>query len=158
MSKEFIIIAPHPDDEIIGCYEELVKKDRPPIIIYGPETEQKRREEALKLKEFTDIKVQLFQASVPPNLLIAENSFMFPDPVYEIHPLHRQYGIIGESMARQGLDVTFYTTQMNAPYIRETKDSGAKKSLLNSVYFGQSSLWEYDHKYFLFEGYCKWLF
>ena len=83
---------------------------------------------------------------------------MFPDPVYENHPLHRQYGMMGESMARQGLDVTFYTTQMNAPYIREVKDSAAKKSLLNTVYFGQSSLWEYDHKYFLFEGYCKWIF
>ena len=66
--------------------------------------------------------------------------------------------MMGESMARQGLDVLFYTTQMNVPYIREVQDSGAKKVLLNSVYFGQSSLWEYEHKYFLFEGYCKWIF
>lgn len=158
MSKEFIIVAPHPDDEIIGCYEKLVDKEIIPIIIYGPETEQKRREEALKLKDFTDIKVQLFQASIPPNLLNTDSIFMFPDPVYENHPLHRQYGMMGESMARQGLDVIFYTTQMNAPYIREVKDSGAKKSLMNTVYFSQSSLWEYNYKYFLFEGYNKWLF
>lgn len=158
MSKELIIIAPHPDDEIIGCYEKLTEKGANPIIIYGPETEQKRREEALKLKDFVDVKVQLFLANIPPNLLDTDNTYMFPNPVDEIHPLHRQYGMMGESMARQGLDVLFYTTQMNVPYIREIQDPGAKKSLLNSVYFGQSSLWEYEHKYFLFEGYCKWIF
>jgi hypothetical protein len=158
MAKDFIIIAPHPDDEIIGCYEKLIDKEIIPIIIYGPNTEQKRREEALKLKDFTDIKIQLFLSNIPSQFLNTENTFMVPDPIYESHPLHRFYGAMGENMARQGLDVMFYTTQMNAPYIREVEDSGAKKSLMNTVYFGQSSLWEYDHKYFLFEGYCKWIF
>ena len=27
-----------------------------------------------------------------------------------------------------------------------------------NVYPDQKSLWEFDHKYFLFEGHCKWVF
>ena len=81
-----------------------------------------------------------------------------PDPVYELHPLHRQWGMVGETMARVGFDVIFYSTNMNAPYIHELAVADDKKELLNKVYPDQKSLWEYDHKYFLFEGYNKWIF
>ncbi len=65
---------------------------------------------------------------------------------------------MGEQLARNGFDVTFYNTLMNAPYIHECKNSDGKLALLNTVYPDQKSLWEYDHKYFLFEGYTKWIF
>ena len=67
-------------------------------------------------------------------------------------------GAVGESLARQGLDIIFYTTNMNAPFMREVKDPEMKRVALNAVYHSQRDLWKYDHKYFLFEGYSKWLF
>jgi hypothetical protein len=155
--EEIIIVAPHPDDEIIGCYE-ILKGEKKPIIIYGGETDSKRREEVKNVKKFFDIKIQMFQINVPANLLQKENKFYFPDPSNEVHPLHRAYGFQGESMARMGLDVTFYTTLMNVPYIHEVADPGDKKMLLESCYPSQADLWKYDHKYFLFEGYYKWIF
>jgi hypothetical protein len=100
----------------------------------------------------------MFQINIPANLLQKENKFYFPDPSNEVHPLHRAYGFQGESMARMGLDVTFYTTLMNVPYIHEVADPGDKKMLLESCYPSQADLWKYDHKYFLFEGYYKWIF
>ena len=65
-----IIWAPHPDDEIIGCYEVLIRDC--PAIIYSGDIENARREEALKLREHVTIGPQLFLMTVPPNLLKEE--------------------------------------------------------------------------------------
>lgn len=153
-----VIIAPHPDDEIIGCYEIITNKDLSSAVIYSDKIDGKRREAAVTLREYSNIKLQMFQQSIPPSLLKDTNTFYFPDPVYEIHPLHRQWGLIGESMARGGFDVIFYSTSMTAHYIHEVDEPEKKKELLNKVYKDQSDLWKYDHRYFLFEGRCKWLF
>jgi len=153
---ETVIIAPHPDDEIIGCYKYLTQTN--PIIIYDGDTDAKRREETQKLRDHAQIKIQMFQKSIPPNFLNKDTVLYFPDPTYEIHPLHRKWGFIGEEIARQGFNVIFYNTNMNAPYIHEVNNSKAKEALLNTIYQSQKSLWQYDHKFFLFEGYNQWLF
>jgi len=155
--KDIIIVAPHPDDEIIGCYEVLVNIIKP-IIIYSGDIDADRRETVLKLKEHVDCKLQLFQMTVPQTFLSPDNVFYMPDPIYETHPKHREWGFLGENLARNGFDVIFYNTNMKAPYIHEVKNPDKKKELLDKVYPDQKSLWEYNHKYFLFEGYNKWLF
>lgn len=153
-----IIVAPHPDDELIGCYKVL-KDNSSVVVIYGGETPSDRREEAKNLKKFFEnVHVQLFQNSIPPDLINKENIFYFPDPTTEVHPLHRAYGFQGESIARAGFKVVFYTTMMNAPYIHEVEDPKDKKMYLESCYPSQSDLWKYENKYYLFEGYCKWMF
>lgn len=154
-----VIITPHPDDEIIGCFEQLKNPANNIVIIYSGDTDADRRNTVLKLKEkVPHIKIQLFQQTVPQTFLTSTNRFFFPDPIYEIHPKHREWGMMGEQLARAKFDVTFYNTNMNAPYIHEVVMSDDKKYLLNEVYPDQKSLWEYDHKYFLFEGYNKWVF
>jgi len=152
---ETIIVAPHPDDEIIGVYSIL--KNKKCIIIYSGDTSNDRREEAAKLNQHFDIKGQLYQNNIPMNFINPNTTFYFPDPIYESHPDHRKWGMIGESLLRSGIDVIFYNTIMNAPYIHEVKEPEKKEELLNQVYPSQSSLWKYDHKYFLFEGRCKWI-
>jgi len=153
--KETIIIAPHPDDECIGCYSVLKKEKC--IIIYPGDTPKDRQEEALGLRKHIDIKIQMFQMNIPTMFLHENSKFYFPDPIYEIHPQHRMWGSMGESLLRMGLDVIFYNTNMNAPYIHEVGNSTEKEDLLNKVYPSQKSLWEYDKKYILFEGLCKWI-
>ncbi len=153
--KGHVIIVPHPDDEIIGNYEILTKEN--PSIIYVGEIDQKRREEALKLKEHTEIKIQLFLNTIPESFINPDSTLYFPDPVYEIHPKHRKWGAIGEQLLRQRLNVIFYNTNMNAPYIHKLKEWEKKEELLNKVYPSQKSLWKYDKKYVFFEGYNKWI-
>ena len=41
--SDLIIIAPHPDDEIIGAYKYLTEKNALPIIIYSADLNAKRK-------------------------------------------------------------------------------------------------------------------
>ena len=156
---EVIIIAPHGDDEIIGTYRILSDPnlESRPIIIYTEEMDHIRKVEATKLRDNFDIKIQMYLRSIPANLLIRENTFYIPDPIYETHPAHRLQGAIGEQMVRGGYNVIFYCTNMSAPYCHEVKDPGEKERLLNEVYPSQKSLWKHEKKYILFEGYNKWI-
>lgn len=158
MKNEIFIIAPHADDDIIGCWEILENKNLRPIIIYTENMDDKRKQETLKLKEYCNIKMQLYLRNIPPSALNDTNTFLFPHPIYETHPAHRQQGFIGEQLARQGLNVIFYITEMNAPFKFECSSPNDKKTLLANVYESQIELWSYDHKYFLFSGYDKWVF
>jgi ribosomal protein S24E len=58
------------------------------------------------------------------------------------------------------MNVIFYTINKLTPYIQELNSTQitGKEELLNKVYSSQKSLWEYEKKYILFEGYCKWIF
>lgn len=157
--SDLIIVAPHADDELIGCFSVLCGEDTvKPIIIYTEEMNEKRQKEVLLLKEFIDIKAQTFLKTIPPNMMVPGNKFFFPDPINETHPTHRAQGMMGEGLARMGLDVTFYSTEMNVPWKREVVDPDKKEKLLNSIYKSQADLWRYEKKYILFEAYHKWIF
>jgi hypothetical protein len=154
--KNIIIVAPHPDDEIIGTYE--IMKNHSTMILYDASTNQLRREEALKLRDKFDIKVQIFMNNIPPPwYTLKEAIFFFPDPIYEVHPLHRQWGYVGEMMARGGQQVLFYNTTMTAPYIHEVEDFLGKREALD-VFGSQKSMWAFEHKYNIFEGYNSWIY
>lgn len=155
--SEIVIVSPHYDDEIIGCYEIISNPIIKPVIIYM-QNDEERKKESLKLKdELDNIKIQLFQKSIPYTFINPNNVLYFPDPIFEFHPDHRKWGAIGEDYLRQGLNVVFYSINMQAPYIHEIKESNQKENLLNKVYHSQKDLWKIDKKYVLFEGRCKWI-
>ena len=161
MSEErnTVIVAPHVDDELIGCFDILSTIANNVFIIYGETPDMIRKEEALALKaKFLNVKAQYFSSqSVPPIFLNPRATLYFPDPYFETHPKHRSWGAIGESLLRNGLEVIFYSVQMNAPYIYEVEHWLKKKELLDKIYPSQSDLWKSDAKYYLFEGRTKWM-
>ena len=105
MSKEIVIVAPHADDELIGCYSVIKNAKHKPVIIYTEEVSPDRKQEVMKLKEHINVKGQMFLRSIPPTFLNKDTTLYFPDPIYEIHPAHRTQGVIGEALARQGLNI-----------------------------------------------------
>lgn len=153
-----VIVAPHPDDEIIGCYSILKSTKQTKNIVYTTNVNNDRRKEALNIKNYFDVRQFFVNNDLPPVLLDKNNTFYFPDHINEFHPDHRKSGMIGEQMLRNGFDVVFYSIQMNTPYLFELDpEKSNKEEILNNVYPSQKSLWEYDKKYILFEGYIKWL-
>ncbi len=145
-------MAPHADDEIIGCYE-LLASGLVHTVVYGTE---EAMNEAVECAEHFDFKATCAE-DYDFDIIFDKHILVFPDPYFEQHPEHRKWGAIGEALLREGREVQFYTTNMNAPYIHEVELSGKKKSSLNEFYSKKSSLWKFDHRYWLFEGRVQWI-
>lgn len=154
MNKEFIIIAPHADDEIIGCWV-LLQAEKVRAVAFASSNAMEEAKASSIWFGFPILHIDELEYDDD------EVIYMFPDHIYELHPLHRKLGAIGETLLRSGkCEVWFYTTNMNTPYIHtlsEDSTHNLKLFALNQAYPNKKSLWEYDHKYFLFEGYTKWI-
>ena len=163
-----LILAPHPDDELIGCFEILKNRNEEFIILHAScITDVRRLDEIGNIKSGTNFNIK----KVVPVIYVSNYiqkwfswselkkiTIYAPDPIYETHPLHREWGHVGENLARRGLDVIFYSINMRAPYIHEVRETETKEKLIRWCYPSQRSLIESDKKYILFEGRCKWIF
>lgn len=158
--KRSIIIAPHPDDEVIGCYE-IIKEGSVFAVFYDSITLQdvEREVEADEFCNHFGILRCIFDINDVKTMAkeLTPDAIYFPDPHYEEHPLHRRFGLEGYKLLEEKYPVIFYTTNMKPPYIHEVKDTEDKRTLLDKFYPSQNSLWMFDKKYFLFEGYCQYL-
>lgn len=148
-----IIIAPHPDDEIIGCYS-LIKKRLVNKVIYidpGP----RRFERAIVAGRELGFSVCSLSFKNLCNVSLGkefdpECTYLVPD-VTDRHPLHQAINCIArQSICRLG----YYTTDMVSSFVRELSivEKERKKLMLDKYYPDQSSLWKSNYKYFLFEG------
>ena len=159
--KSVIIVTPHCDDEIIGAYS-ILSKSKWSSVWYVEKVDKRREDAALKIFDVLDVSTLSFFRGNYNSLRkkikkIKESTYYFPDPYFETHPAHRAIGAIGEEFLRKGWDIVFYSTNMQAPYIHEVKNLKAKEMCLNHLYFSERSLWEFEKKYILFEGYNKWI-
>lgn len=160
-----IIIAPHADDELIGCWSLIRNPDVDTEVLYiNPPTQAEQ--EAFK-KRFPWSTIITLADTKPASIRewVEETAkdyffrFYFPDARYEHHPLHKFWGSVGEGIITQRIakQVAFYTTNMRAPYLREADFPQEKLEALDAIYPLKSTLWRYDHRYWLFQGICLWI-
>ena len=145
-----ILVSPHADDELIGAYS-LIKSGQIDKVVYL-DTPPERFKLAERvgddfgfMGQTIDIR-QLFDIMIPEE----DNVWFIPD-IMDSHLLHKAANCIGRL---SGCRLGYFTINMNTGYIKElsAKDKEEKRAVLNKYYPDQSSLWENDWKYFLFEG------
>ena len=158
-----IIMSPHDDDWIIGCSSLFLSDKVINAVIYTAPITGVRNSESYScsqkvgFKAFmnvnglksTDIKDILTKIGVKKG----DNVFV-PAPT-DTHPEHTKARIIAELFQEEfGYELVYYTTEMNVWWKSELSKlmSENKKELLNEMCTSQKSLWKYEHKYFLFEG------
>jgi len=153
-----VIIAPHVDDEVIGCYDILNNPKNKCIIVYSDfDITAKRANEMLAVKnEFENIMMFYRAREIPQMMLDGKHLLHFPDPHFETHPDHKLIGNKGMELFHKGLPIFFYSVNMEAPYIYKVKDPGDKQGKMNMLFQSQKEMWAYEAKYYLFEGHCQY--
>jgi len=161
------ILAPHPDDEVIGCYDILSQYNPEDIEIVYFNTSTITNDRYNRIRDFC-IYYGFKHGSIIGNIIESLSKYMSrldssdvlhaPDPFHELHPFHKKIGsIVYYGRNNCEMNTCFYSTNMNAPYTYEVKTPASKKLMMDEFYDDQRSLWEYDHKYFLFEGHVRYL-
>lgn len=141
-----LIIAPHVDDETIGCWSILNDAKRSVTVAWLYELTPKRRAEALS--------IHLVDEFVFGPILSEEFLKSF-DEVYvpsrrDWHADHKEANALYRKWATH-----FYSVDMqNGEYLGD-EQSSQKRQALNTWFPSQASLWETNAKYYLFEDIQK---
>lgn len=138
-----LIIAPHIDDEMIGCWSVLQDRARDITVCFGYELTPERRAEALKLVQFNVALVFGFD-NLEPDLSAYKEVY-----VPSRRDWHAQHKITNSKF--RGWATHFYSVDMEAGVYLGDAESKTKRAALDDIYPSQASLWATNAKYYLFE-------
>ena len=145
MMSKILIIAPHADDELIGCFTVLNTNPGEVDVVVMYELDAIRKNE---LNHCADI----MQFNVIDNLSFGESTLSDYNTIYvptkkDSHSHHKLANLKYRKFA-----TIFYSVDMVDAYPLSEKDSISKKAILDAAYPSQSKLWDTNEKYFLFES------
>lgn len=120
-----IILAPHLDDEVIGCYSVLPIIDR--ILYFKADHRVVSIASDPRYREW----------SVGEELAITDADTVYMPSSFDLHPLHRKVRRLGLNL--EGAK-RFYSVEMNTPWLEEEEDPEGKRALLARMYAGEALL------------------
>jgi len=144
-----LIVAPHVDDETIGCFSVLEKvrttpSPAPTTVLYLNELTEERKKEAANASahfnfcpvfDARKLEAQRYQAVYIPNR-------------QDAHPDHKQANAQFRSIATH-----FYSVDMRFDLtVLGPEVSARKRQALDLLYPSQADLWRVEHKFWLFES------
>ena len=146
-----LIIAPHIDDELIGCYPVLrdaKAEDNDITVAWFYELTPERTAEGRALAGHMGFKVlgcDINDSYSPANARVPYDRIYVPSRK-DSHTDHKSLNAKYRSVATH-----FYSVDMVNARVLSSKDQADKKHLLR-FYKSQSSLWENDARYYLFDS------
>lgn len=132
-----IVLAPHLDDEIIGCFSVLDTVD----LVYYFKADY-REESVLEDGAFLRWDENDARLQHPSNLVYLPSK-------YDYHPLHRKVRSLGLNLPGKKM---FYSVEMNTPWLEEEENPEAKRELLKTKYPQEYKTLNKNDKYFLFKS------
>ena len=142
--KDTLIVAPHADDELIGCYTVL--RDHGPrtdvAVMY--ETTEARMAEAQHC-------ARLFGHSlVPQTPLPPPKNYknVYVPSIRDLHPAHKEVNRRWRTYATH-----YYSVDMgDFKTVLDAQNQQHKRCALDTAYPSQGALWQNDASYYLFES------
>lgn len=155
MHSNQIVIAPHVDDEVIGCYSLLASGNIEKVIYitdFQEVTEERKSEAYSASKMFGFIPVFCTLASIRDHIRL--NSTLYIPNIGDSHPHHKAVSkYIRSSSILSSSDFMYYSIDMNkSPNLLSPEDRVSKLNALQKLYPSQAALFESDAKYYLFES------
>jgi len=140
---DLIVLAPHIDDEIIGCFS-LLKQYKKIKIVYFHDLDNIRKAEAKEVSVVTHWDIS-FNGYAEP---IDENSLLAVPIKYDLHPHHRGVAKYAKKLKNKKV---YYSVDKNIPCDLLSKDAREEKEAFLNKFYKSQDLWVYNKKYILFE-------
>lgn len=149
----FSILAPHVDDEAIGCYTLfLLGRIKKVVYLRDEELTDCRKNEAKNFCSLFDVEFSFLAPNLIANALNTAKStvWLLPSP-NDRHGSHKFAFWVGAKLLTQ---YAIYSVDMSDWFVKELpQDLRTKKQeILINTYVSQSELFKCDQKYSIFEG------
>ena len=153
------ILAPHVDDELIGCFTRLQNRSIDHVIYFFELTPERKKEAKAAAEHFGFIPIFARPDSMKLVMdTVKDNTVLLP-ACTDSHPDHKY---INRRFRNKFKRIEFYSVDLGT-CLQEKKtlefvpenpycDTQRKRDLLNTLYPSQSELWKRDSSYWLFES------